>query len=290
MFSFDDENDKKEVVSNKETTDERLLSFLGEIAKELEHESQYTNLINELKEIYTNDFRHSYSKINQQLMDISNGNLVLLDLMANNISEINKIVSREHSNNKEDEFSKKIFKLFDHINLERNRIYFTTHKAKEALDQAKEATEKSKEAINNTKREFNKIQSKLNKTQSHYITILGIFASIIIAFVGAFTFSTSVLNNIDKVSIYRLIGIICILAVFIVNILNSLYSFVRQIHYGKINKATNFNFTKWFNIIMLVIIILTAFTWYLFHPYENNTSKDTNINLNIPGISLSPPR
>ena len=43
-------------------------------------------------------------------------------------------------------------------------------------------------------------ESKNNqaKMQSEYITILGIFASIVLAFTGGMTFSTSVLENISS--------------------------------------------------------------------------------------------
>ncbi len=64
-----------------------------------------------------------------------------------------------------------------------------------------------------------------------YITIL-IFASIVLAFVSGLAFS-SVYKNIDKVIIYRLITVISDSTIFIVNILNSLFSFIKQIHYGK---------------------------------------------------------
>ena len=49
--------------------------------------------------------------------------------------------------------------------------------------------------------------------EKEYISILGIFASIVLAFVGGLTFSTSVLANIDKASIYRLVIIACIIGI-----------------------------------------------------------------------------
>ena len=39
------------------------------------------------------------------------------------------------------------------------------------------------------------LHKEIKGVEKEYITILGIFASIVLAFVGSFTFSTSVLNN-----------------------------------------------------------------------------------------------
>ncbi|WQW10687.1 hypothetical protein KVK65_07000 [Helicobacter pylori] len=52
--------------------------------------------------------------------------------------------------------------------------------------------------LNDLNKNYKKLSEELNKQQTQYITILGIFASIVLTFVGGLAFSTSVLSNIDK--------------------------------------------------------------------------------------------
>ncbi|NID08361.1 hypothetical protein EGM91_007145, partial [Helicobacter pylori] len=66
---------------------------------------------------------------------------------------------------------------------------------------------------------YKKLSEELNKQQTQYITILGIFASIVLTFVAGLTFSTSVLSNIDKANAYRLVFVMAFIALFFGNIL-----------------------------------------------------------------------
>lgn len=77
------------------------------------------------------------------------------------------------------------------------------------------------------------VRENQKKMQSEYVTILGIFASIVLAFTGGMTFSSSVLENIDKASIYRIILVISFLGFIIFNILWMLIHFLRDINEKK---------------------------------------------------------
>lgn len=94
--------------------------------------------------------------------------------------------------------------------------------------------------------------------EKEYISILGIFAAIIMAFVGGMTFSTSVLNNIRDVSIYRLITVACIIGIVFFDMIWLMIDLIRTINGHIIRK-------KWmlilFNSIMGIIIILTIIAY-----------------------------
>ncbi len=66
--------------------------------------------------------------------------------------------------------------------------------------------------------------------EREYVTILGIFASIVLAFVGGITFTTSVLQNIDKVSVFRLILTVDVIGAVLVNVIYLLISFILKIN------------------------------------------------------------
>ena len=170
----------------------------------------------------------------------------------------------------------KLFKLRDYINLEIARITDNT-RVQLALE----------EKIMQAKTSLNEFSATSKNIQRDYITILGIFAAIILTFVSGLVFSNSVLQNIDKVSIYRLIAVISLIAIFIVNILNFLFSFIKQIHYGKDDKSSKFKSLNSFNIIMLLIIILTAVVWYFYRPYEHKTTTNSTTTININASDLA---
>ena len=155
----------------------------------------------------------------------------------------------------------------------------------------KKTKEETKEGIKREIKEINskyqKVDYNIKKIQGNYIVILGIFASIILAFVSSLAFSTSVLNNIDKVSIYRLVAIVSLISIFIVNTLNFLFLFIKQIHYNKHDKYSKFNPVNCFNIVMLIIILLTAVAWYFGHPYEHKTTTNSTTTININASDLA---
>lgn len=74
------------------------------------------------------------------------------------------------------------------------------------------------------------LQKEVKGIEKEYITILGIFAAIVLAFVGSFTFSTSVLNNIAKVNIVELSVIALIIGIVLFNLIAYLLDFLKEIN------------------------------------------------------------
>jgi len=102
------------------------------------------------------------------------------------------------------------------------------------------------------------LEDQFKGIEKEYISILGIFASIILAFVGGLTFSTSVLTNIDKASIYRQVIISCIIGIVFFDLIWVMIDLIRSINGREIRR-------KWiaiaYNIIMIGGIFFTAFAF-----------------------------
>ena len=230
----------------------------------------------ELLIIYDNkDFRHSYSDVTMYLFNITEADYSKLEAMVSRIKVI-----LEEINNKG--IRGRIFKLYDHLNLELVRLKYLLPKIQDTNAKIQEAGNK----VNYLTRQTNNIKKNAEDMQKNYITILGIFASIVLAFVSSLAFSTSVLQNIDKASIYRLVTVVSLIAIFIVNILNFLFSFIMRIHYGRDDESSKFKPLNLFNIIMPLIILLTAVAWYFGHPYEHKTTNNTStININVSDLA-----
>lgn len=104
-----------------------------------------------------------------------------------------------------------------------------------------------------------KLHDEIKNIEREYITILGIFASIVLSFVGGITFTTSVLQNIDKVSIYRLALIIDFIGFILVNVMYILISFILEIN--DINKRRYNKYIKCINRALAVIACLMILSW-----------------------------
>ncbi len=236
------------------------------------------NIYLQLNEVYFKDkseeYRHKYSDLFSWVFEISQDDVMKLDLLGYNITKINMDFKDWYINHSKDvnDLSKKLLKLDDHINLEiarilasndydekeiytdiEKRIKDINQKYSKLNDSIKKSecvinkiekiesdikiiddiTKKQKdleikhdevvENIDNAKRETKELANQ-------YITILGIFASIVLAFTGGIAFSTSVFENIEKASIFRIILIIVLLGFILINVLNILVWFIMKIN------------------------------------------------------------
>lgn len=121
------------------------------------------------------------------------------------------------------------------------------------------------------------IQNVRDSIQNTTVTILGIFAAIVLAFSGAFSFSSSVMQNIDGVSIYRLVGVIVLLGIVCFNLIFCLIIYL--LRGSKISKDA-FSIIKFYlpllvtDIILLAILGLTIISWH-FGWLEKPPSQDS---------------
>ena len=102
------------------------------------------------------------------------------------------------------------------------------------------------------------LEKTIQGVEKEYVSILGVFASVILAFVGGMTFSTSVLNNIAKASIFRLLIVTNLLAFVLFNTIIILLKFIFVINSNK----QDFPFrAKQVNIILLIFALLILISW-----------------------------
>ena len=137
---------------------------------------------------------------------------------------------------------KVIVKLYDHFEL-----------ASYQIGNANKIFEKSIEEI---KSSFSK---EIKKIERDYITILGIFTSIVLVFIGEFSFSSAVLTNISDVSIYRLLLIIDALALIMINIVAFLVKMILKVNNVK---SENLRVT-WLNVCLGIFAIILVIGWVL---------------------------
>lgn len=227
-----------------------------------------------LEQIYyepeSNEYwRHFYSDILSTLTQIDSDDFDgSLDVLAQNMQVLK---DGYQAVNRDDDviidIGKSIIKLYDHTNLEIARINYTktlnntvksdvaktkmlTSSLQTQIRDAEQKNEKNEIEFSNATKKYNEeIEMNQKKMQNEYITILGIFASIVLSFTGGLAFSSSVLNNISSVSIYRLSFIAFVIGLVFFDLIWVLLDFIRDIN-GKVIRK------KWLFIVVNIIMIL----------------------------------
>lgn len=109
------------------------------------------------------------------------------------------------------------------------------------------------------------LRKEIKGIEKEYITILGIFAAIVLAFVGSFTFSTSVLNNIAEVSIVKLSMVALIIGIIFFNLTAYLIDFLKEINnkidYNVKSQKSISPYRKVVNTILIGLIIAIITFW-----------------------------
>lgn len=123
---------------------------------------------------------------------------------------------------------------------------------------------KSEEKLENQDEEIKQSQKKMNESS---IAILGIFSAVVLTFNGALTFTSSVLQNLSSVSVYRIVICSLIIGVVLLNVMYGLFYFIDRIinrNNQKENKSV-FNLKTFLipNIVLLILIAVVVSSWWL---------------------------
>lgn len=172
----------------------------------------------------------------------------------------------EESNNINEDVRKICIKIYDHFQLNLIQIEKTNAIVSECIVKAIE-----EEKID--------LHDELKGIEKDHITILGIFAAIMLAFVGGFTFSTSVFNNVSDTNIYKLAFIALVVGLVFVIMIIVLMNFLREIS-GKPFKDEDMK--CWINAIdkiaivilsVLIVIVLICHTVVMCERHQSTKSN-----------------
>ncbi len=215
---------------------------LQEIIKNLSTENKISedwcreNYINELKTIYQDDdFRHLYSGIFGVITSLSTERR---DSLGQNFVIVYEAVKAKYAKDaggKDYIFYLKVRKLYDHVYLDIGRIEFWENMQRSystKFQKTEDAQIRLVEKLNKQKRKVSKLMERLERAKTEYITILGIFAAIILGAVGSLTYAGKVIGAVSEPSadLTRLIIISTVLGAVLVSIINAFLSFILRIN------------------------------------------------------------
>lgn len=249
----------------------KLIEVLDYLAKqEFDSEEQYEETLARFKEVDFEDSR--YSTIFEFLVK-SQAEQKGFGALNENLK--NLIENKDEELSKNEVLKKNITKTYDYLQLEYQR-YKELNNLRDDLKNIQNETKKEKANLSKIKSEINKTNIEAKQIQSQYITILGIFASIVLAFVGGLTFSTSVLSHMHEVSIYRLVFVICCIGFLIFNSLFALFGFILKIAEKQVDYCVFFAI----NAIFVLTIIINALH-YTYWGEDKKESPKQEVSLSV---------
>lgn len=223
-----------------------------------------------LESLYgSSKFRHYYSDIFSVLTSLQQDNsLGSIDTLGQNM---NIIVRNYQAINKDDngepiDISNQIKKLYDHVSLDIARITYSDAADRkisqsESIDNLKSEINRLNRKIADSETAIENTQKKVEQSEKQYVAILGIFASVVLTFIGGITFSTSVLQNIHQGSIYRIVFVCLVIGIVLIDVLYLLFYFIFRI--VKEKRIFNIRAIIIINAVILLLMGLVVLGWKL---------------------------
>lgn len=253
-----------------------ILFDLAESQFSLKDKSDRSKMYQRLERLYyspsgENLYRHFYSDIFIVLTAIQQGDRPgAIDILGQNLAEIRRgyqALNTDQNGNTVD-IKDSLKKLYDHVSLDIARINYSDWadrkvEQKESISQVKAEVASVQANIDKAKEDMDAqvdtIRNVVQDTQKNYITILGIFASIVLAFTGGIAFSTSVLENMHLVSAYRAIIVSLVIGLVLINVLYGLFYYISKLIIKKDKQRLWPLFIT--NAILLLLIGFTVIAW-----------------------------
>ncbi|MBE6890044.1 MAG: hypothetical protein E7485_08540 [Ruminococcaceae bacterium] len=256
-------------ISHEEQLREEFRKILIDLAQhqtsldERKKRSEYYIRLESL--YYDNKFRHYYSDVFSVLNAVHKGDIngdinILgqnLDLLRKGYQTLNPDPNSPDGVNKD--ISMNIQKLYDHVNLDISRILSGDANSWRLLQENKISQLNKK--IKTSEEKLQNIEGKMESAQKEYISILGLFATIVLAFIGSIVFSTSVLENMHKSSVYRVILVILLIAFTLINVIYLIFRLIDKI-VSRDNKKVNAKPLVISDAVIVVLIFGVILAWY----------------------------
>ena len=252
---------KTEILKRNELM--AILSQLASDAEYLSSQEHRDNIYKRLDNIYSNnEFRHFYSDILSAIININNekssGNI---DVLNENLRQILNGYNVDTKNN----IRNNLKKLYDCVNSEVIRInntkkefnnFSSEEKVSEIQKELNKQTEYIKDFAKETNESIDSVSNRIKNQERDYVAILGIFAAIVLAFTSGISFTTATLENINNLSIKKLLIIILSLGLVLVSVLMVLFSFINRIVNSKNNCAYLVGFLLALTFIVIILLLV----------------------------------
>lgn len=206
-----------------ERRQEQLEKYLYELADKCLDESQIKEKAEQLKGLYTDGFRHHYSKFFPLIDNIAkneNNEENNLDYLSNNLQEISKFIEDDSFNGNKTLKSLylPLLKLTDHLNLEIARfISYTSSESK--IKDLEVQHQKTILELKTARSELEEAKKRLSSIQTEIIAVLSIFAAIVLTFSGSMSLIGNALSNMENAPFFKSAFFISLCGFIVLNLI-----------------------------------------------------------------------
>lgn len=193
---------------------EELIELLREISDKIELTDEYIKeASNSIRFIYSDpNFRHSYAELSFFIEKE-----LYCDERDELVGKLDKILFFLDSNEKDNQsVISKIGKLCDHIQLESIRLNRMAH-IEMVADKAKVSNTETAKLLQENKEKAEEIEKSISNTNSQIISVLGIFAGLVITFTVISGLGIESFKHIDELNFYKTIFYLNILGFILYN-------------------------------------------------------------------------
>ncbi len=243
---------------------EVLFSLAKRGALDKNREYRLKGNLEKLISIYNQkDFRHKYSMLYLSLTRIEQSSQMTLDDLMAGLQALSEYAQGLPDKTKGATFLPKFSKLYDHIDLEIRHIKYLGEVQSRSQIEREEQFRGIKERMEKESEKaivkIASVEKKLDSAQKDHIAILGIFAAIIMTSFASFSLPSAIFATIDKSNFFLLIVVVCFVVLFVMNILHSLYEFLKDMHFGEQREKTQWTPIFMLNIFVGILIIILLY-------------------------------
>lgn len=273
---------------------QRLEKLLYELSIDLKDRTSLRKIALTLWDIYSNKFRHNYAGFFAIIVDMSSpDNKYNLEYLSTTLEELRSTVEDSYiaGDRQFNHLYPRLIKLSDHINLEIARYtYYSANEEKIAM--LERNLKLSQDSLSSATQELSSAKRKMSKVQSDLVTVLGIFAAIIIAFSGSISVLGNALSGMQKAPFYKTVFFVLLCGFVLFNTICILLYMVSEITGNnimadceqerctcknkkgkpkckgitKIRKRLPYVF--WFNLILIVLMAIDLVLWMIYPQLE----------------------
>lgn len=216
-----------------------------------------------MSRIYSDGYRQLYSELYPILTAISGGDPDSLQPLTTNLVSLYRYVGSSEKWAREDPgLFGHLLKLSDHVNLEMQRMVERTAN-EEMFDELYVELSELYESSAESERKLRKAVRKIKNLQLELVSILAIFAAIVVAFSGGMSILGSALSGIGQADIQDLafVTILCGIVLFntVAFLMHVVFWIIRRLHESedREDRLIDWKYILGFNVLLLVLLGIT---------------------------------
>lgn len=213
-----------------------------------------------MSSVYSDEYRQLYSELFPILMAISDGDADSLQPLTSNLVSLYRYVGSSKKWAEEDpELFGHLLKLSDHVNLEMQRMVERTE-YNEKFDELYEELSELYESSAESERKLRKAVRKIKNLQLEVVSILAIFAAIVVAFSGGMSILGSALTGMGQVNLQDLAFVVILCGIVLFNtvafLMHVVFWIIRRLHDSEDGESRliDWKYILGFNILLLILL------------------------------------